>query len=166
MGLGHRGGNQCGLGPHLQSAEKAQRRRFHRQHPRQPVSVLLDNAVKYADSGGSIRLCLENGKKGIVLSTSNPCAGLDTAELDKLFDRFIDRTAPVPSRREGLALACPWPRASWPSPGGVPGRGYDSLYFSSLRREPSGADCGGKQKNSHHRSVFAARRKLRSDGNY
>ena len=49
---------------------------------------MLDNAVKYADDGGVIRLVLEKGRKGPVLRASNPCAGLDAAQLDKLFDRF------------------------------------------------------------------------------
>lgn len=55
---------------------------------RQLVSVLLDNAVKYADEGGSVRICLEKAKKGVVLRASNPCVGIDPQELDKLFDRF------------------------------------------------------------------------------
>lgn len=55
---------------------------------RQLVSVLLDNAVKYADHGGEITLSLEPAKKGVVLRVSNPCAGLEAGELDRLFDRF------------------------------------------------------------------------------
>ena len=74
---------------------------------RQLVSVLMDNAVKYADSGSIIRLSLEKEKKGVVLRTSNACAGLDARELDKLFDRFYRPAGPAPSRQGGLALACP-----------------------------------------------------------
>ena len=55
---------------------------------RQLVSILLDNAVKYSDEGGGIRLSLERGKRGVVLKTCNACTGLDPAELDRLFDRF------------------------------------------------------------------------------
>lgn len=55
---------------------------------RQLVSVLLDNAVKYADRGGKIALSLEPSKKGVTLRVSNPCAGLETEKLDHLFDRF------------------------------------------------------------------------------
>lgn len=55
---------------------------------RQVVSILLDNAVKYADSGGAIRLCLERTKRGALLRASNPCAGVDPGELERLFDRF------------------------------------------------------------------------------
>ena len=55
---------------------------------RQLVSVLLDNAVKYADEGGGIRLSLERAKRGVMLTVVNACTGMDPAELDRLFDRF------------------------------------------------------------------------------
>lgn len=74
---------------------------------RQLVSILLDNAVKYADSGGSIRLRLEAAPKGVVLRVSNPCAGLDTTELDKLFDRFYrpDRSRSKQTGGFGVGLS-------------------------------------------------------------
>ena len=74
---------------------------------RQLVSVLMDNAVKYADSGSIIRLSLEKEKKGVVLRTSNACAGLDARELDKLFDRFYRPDRSRSKQTGGLALACP-----------------------------------------------------------
>lgn len=55
---------------------------------RQLVSILLDNAVKYSDEGGGIRLSLERAKRGVVLKTCNACTGMDPAELGRLFDRF------------------------------------------------------------------------------
>ena len=55
---------------------------------RQLVSILLENAVKYSDEGGEIRLGLERAKRGVVLKTVNACTGMDPAELDRLFDRF------------------------------------------------------------------------------
>lgn len=51
-------------------------------------TLLLDNAVKYCDSGGTIRLTLAQRGRWAVLSISNPCAGLDPAQLPRLFDRF------------------------------------------------------------------------------
>lgn len=74
---------------------------------RQLVSVLLDNAVKYADSGGSIRFRLEAAPKGAVLRVSNPCAGLDITELDKLFDRFYrpDRSRSKQTGGFGVGLS-------------------------------------------------------------
>lgn len=55
---------------------------------RQLVSVLLDNAVKYADRGGKIALRLAPIPKGVVLRVSNPCADLEPEKLNALFDRF------------------------------------------------------------------------------
>lgn len=55
---------------------------------RQLVSILLDNAVKYADEGSGIRLSLERAKRGVVLKACNACTDIDPAELDRLFDRF------------------------------------------------------------------------------
>ena len=74
---------------------------------RQLVSVLLDNAVKYADNGGSIRFRLEAAPKGAVLKVCNPCAGLDTTELDKLFDRFYrpDRSRSKQTGGFGVGLS-------------------------------------------------------------
>lgn len=74
---------------------------------RQLVSILMDNAVKYADSAGTIRLSLERAKKGVVLRTSNACAGLDTKELDRLFDRFYrpDRSRSKQTGGFGIGLS-------------------------------------------------------------
>lgn len=76
---------------------------------RQLVSILLDNAVKYTASGGEICLSLERGKKGVILKTTNPCAGLSEEALDRRFDRFY---RPDPSRSKqtggfgvGLSIA-------------------------------------------------------------
>lgn len=55
---------------------------------RQLTSLLLDNAVKYAASGGDIRFSLEKAKRGVVLRCENPCENWETLETDKLFDRF------------------------------------------------------------------------------
>lgn len=51
-------------------------------------SILLDNAVKYCDPEGTIRLSLSQHGKNIYISVSNPCKGIDTARLSRYFDRF------------------------------------------------------------------------------
>ena len=51
-------------------------------------TLLLNNAVKYCDSGGTIRLTLAQRGRWAVLSIANPCAGLDPAQLPRIFDRF------------------------------------------------------------------------------
>ncbi len=55
---------------------------------RQLVSILLDNAIKYAREGTEISFFLKGTAKGIVLGTSNLCAGEAPDKPDNLFDRF------------------------------------------------------------------------------
>ena len=55
---------------------------------RQLVFILLDNAVKYSDAEGTIRLWLEKTRTGFRLKTYNTCPPMDPAEAEKLFDRF------------------------------------------------------------------------------
>lgn len=75
---------------------------------RQLISILLDNAIKYADPGGGITLSLEKRKKGVLLRTVNPCAALDEKETEKLFHRFYRGDKARPSRGGfgvGLSIA-------------------------------------------------------------
>ncbi len=60
---------------------------------RQLVSILLDNAVKYAAADSPIAFSLAKAKKGVLIRTSNQCEKIDPADLEKLFDRFY-RTDP------------------------------------------------------------------------
>lgn len=54
---------------------------------RQIIAILLDNAVKYCDPAGSIRLSLCGGHRA-VLTVENTCREVDRLELPRLFDRF------------------------------------------------------------------------------
>ena len=54
---------------------------------RRLVSILLDNAVKYCDERGGIRLELRQ-RRHPVLTVENSYAEVDALELDRLFDRF------------------------------------------------------------------------------
>ena len=68
---------------------------------RQLVSILLDNAVKYAPEEGVIRLKLERQGKNAVLSVWNTTAGrIPRESMPKLFDRFY-RTDPSRSSETG-----------------------------------------------------------------
>lgn len=51
-------------------------------------TILLNNAVKYCDSEGTIRFNLSQKGRSIMISVSNPCAGLDVSVLPRYFDRF------------------------------------------------------------------------------
>ena len=55
---------------------------------RRLLSLLLDNAVKYCDEGGTIQFVLVRRGKNAVIRISNPCSGLDASQLPHHFDRF------------------------------------------------------------------------------
>ncbi|HIT53949.1 MAG TPA: HAMP domain-containing histidine kinase [Candidatus Fimivicinus intestinavium] len=54
---------------------------------RQLISILMDNAVKYCDPEGIIRITLREGKHPIIL-VDNSYMAVGNIELDRLFDRF------------------------------------------------------------------------------
>jgi len=51
------------------------------------VGILMDNAIKYCDSGGEISVTLRHGRR-IVLTVENTYATVNDTELNRLFDRF------------------------------------------------------------------------------
>ena len=51
------------------------------------VGILMDNAIKYCDSGGEIRMMLHRGRR-VVLTVENTYAAVSELELGRLFDRF------------------------------------------------------------------------------
>ena len=67
---------------------------------RQLVSILLDNAVKYAAPEAPIVFSLEKGRHGVVIRMENPCDTLEPAALGRLFDRFY-RADPARSGETG-----------------------------------------------------------------
>lgn len=54
---------------------------------RRLLAILLDNAVKYCDPAGTIRVTLTDGRHP-VLEVENSFAAVDETKLDRLFDRF------------------------------------------------------------------------------
>lgn len=75
---------------------------------RQLVSILLDNAVKYAAPGSEISFSLKQSdlsSKGICIQTSNRCEALETDKLDKLFDRFYRSDEARQSSGFGIGLS-------------------------------------------------------------
>ena len=55
---------------------------------RQLVSILLDNAVKYAAPSAPIELTLEKARRGVALRVSNRWENVGSIDTGKLFDRF------------------------------------------------------------------------------
>ncbi len=52
------------------------------------LSVLFDNAVKYADSKGTVTVTLQTSAGKILLHVENTCSRLPQDDAEKLFDRF------------------------------------------------------------------------------
>ncbi len=55
---------------------------------RQLVSILCDNAIKYTNSGGTIKISLYKSGTGIYLDVFNTAEYVDPSSVSKLFDRF------------------------------------------------------------------------------
>lgn len=55
---------------------------------RQLVSLLCDNAVKYASENGKVSVSLYKSSKNICLDVYNDCDHVDKNQLPRLFDRF------------------------------------------------------------------------------
>lgn len=54
----------------------------------QMISILLDNAFKYSDEGGKIRLSVRKQHKGSVIEVYNTCAEGSLGDISRFFDRF------------------------------------------------------------------------------
>ena len=70
---------------------------------RQLVSILLDNAVKYAADSSPISVELRPARRGVVLRAENSCVSPENIEADKLFDRFY-RADPSRSESSGFGI--------------------------------------------------------------
>jgi two-component system sensor histidine kinase CiaH len=67
---------------------------------RQVVVILLDNALKYCDAGGTVGLTLHRHNQLAVLRVTNTGRGVRSDHLDRIFDRFY-RSDPSRSRSSG-----------------------------------------------------------------
>lgn len=68
--------------------EEGVRLRGSRQHLYQLLDVLLDNARKYSEAGGSIRVELVKNGHSCLLTVANPGTPLTKGELQAIFKRF------------------------------------------------------------------------------
>lgn len=55
----------------------------------QVFSNLLNNAAKYTDQGGVIRVSVESSEDEVMVSISDTGVGLNAAEVDDIFDMFV-----------------------------------------------------------------------------
>jgi len=75
----------------------------------QLVSTLVDNAIKYSNEEGTIKISLSAAKKGAKLEVYNTTDEIHKENLDKLFDRFyradFSRTRETGGYGIGLSIA-------------------------------------------------------------
>jgi len=71
---------------------------------RRLVGILLDNAVKYCDEGGEIKVSLKQ-KRHIILTVENSYAAAESLQLDRLFDRFYRSDKARSSAGYGIGLS-------------------------------------------------------------
>ena len=71
------------------------------------ITILLDNAFKYSDDPGNIRLEASQKHRELVLEVYNTCQLPDDLQLDRLFDRFYrgDKSRPSGSGSSGIGLS-------------------------------------------------------------
>lgn len=82
---------------------------------RQIFAILLDNAVKYAEGDGLIRMRLHREGRKVFFETENDWArNVDPAKLDTLFDRFTrgDRSRSNADGKNGFGLGLAIARAA------------------------------------------------------
>ena len=74
-----------------------------RKRIKQLVLILVDNAIKYTDSG-SITVSLSRSEKEIVLTVSDTGCGIGAEHQDKIFDRFYRVTETRNLNQDGSGL--------------------------------------------------------------
>jgi signal transduction histidine kinase len=55
---------------------------------RRLLTILLDNAVKYAEEGGAVEVALKKSSRGVECAIKNSGEGIAPAELPLIFERF------------------------------------------------------------------------------
>ena len=71
------------------------------------VSNLVENAIKYTDAGGSVKVTLDCDHQNAFLTVSDTGIGMAEEELSKIFERFyrIDKTRDRQTGGTGLGLS-------------------------------------------------------------
>ncbi len=74
---------------------------------RRIVAILLDNALKYSHTGGTVALTVEEDSQGLIMAVSDTGSGIPPESLNRIFDRFyrVDASRDRKSGGYGLGLA-------------------------------------------------------------
>jgi len=87
---------------HLHTQVLADRERIH-----QVMTNLIDNAIKYGDTHGNIKVILEQQGEKLMISVQDDGPGIEQEHLDKIFRRFyrVDKSRSRERGGTGLGLA-------------------------------------------------------------
>lgn len=77
------------------------------QHIKQMVAIFIDNALKYSNDGGTVRVALKKSGDKKIFSVYNTGEGIKEGETDKIFERFYrsDQSRNRATGGYGLGLA-------------------------------------------------------------
>jgi signal transduction histidine kinase len=78
---------------------------FDRERVLQVASILLDNAVKYTPSGGSVAVRVQEYDGGVALAVSDTGVGISEDQLPLIFERFYRADAARTEEGVGLGLS-------------------------------------------------------------
>lgn len=84
----------------------------------QMISILLDNALRYSDEGGEIRLAAYRKHRKQYLEVFNTCGQVEQKELNRLFDRFYRPDSSRSSTQGGSGIGLSIAQAVVQSHGG------------------------------------------------
>ena len=106
----------------------------------QALNHLLNNAMTYSFTGGTIRIHLETNEVEVCLSVADQGVGIAPEHLDRIFDRFY-RISPGEGRSGGSGLGLSFVRATIEAHGGKiwadsPGVGLGTTFYCTLPFTP------------------------------
>ena len=73
-------------------------------HITQLLSILLENALKYTNDGGSVTITLKKESRGTLLQVANTCDTLPDVPPARLFDRFYRADAARTQKKGGYGI--------------------------------------------------------------
>lgn len=131
----------------------------------QIIDNLLDNAVKYTNAGGTIALSLHRENAECVLSITDTGIGINTADLQRIFDAFEQADTTLDRQAGGLGLGLHLVRRLTEKHGGTvtvasegPGRGSEFIVrlplLAQLRPESRADRPRVKKKVDPHRILI------------
>lgn len=128
----------------------------------QVFSNLLDNACKYTEPGGSIRIEVEERAGSVEVTVADHGAGIPRDQLETIFEMFAQVERPTAGPREGLGIGLTIVRQLVAMHGGEveafsPGLGAGSRFAVRL---PVAADSGRPEAAASPAAPAAGRRRI------